>query len=257
MADRWDPTVWTTSWLFWPVRHAARRFEAHAGWPALAEYDGVVAPFAPMRFVAAPPRRRRRGRGAPSLELQYDARIHQRGEVPCRRASWHDFFNALVWTAFPRAKAALHARQYRTVAARGRDERGFPAARTREQDALALLDEGGALVLCADAAADSLCAELGATGAGASALPQLVAAGQATVAVFGHALYEHMARGDATARAAAFVVAAATVPREPARRLRLLDAALAAAIDDPASFREPEARSSFVLAQVATLPTPP
>ena len=63
---------------------------------------------------------------------------------------WHDFLNALVWATFPRAKLALHRRQHAAI------ERWIPPgatqlpnARTREQDALALVDEGGVL-LCED-----------------------------------------------------------------------------------------------------------
>lgn len=61
---------------------------------------------------------------------------------------WHDFLNALVWLTFPNAKRAFHRRQHAAI------ERSIPAgathppnARTREQDALALIDEGGVLMV--------------------------------------------------------------------------------------------------------------
>ena len=61
-----------------------------------------------------------------------------------------------MWAAFPKAKAALHARQHRAVQAWARERSTMlddhtvdrlPNGRTRELDALALLDEGGVLLL--------------------------------------------------------------------------------------------------------------
>ena len=61
---------------------------------------------------------------------------------------WHDYLNALVWATFPRSKLALHARQHRAVQGwLPADATQLPNARTRELDALALVDEGGVLLL--------------------------------------------------------------------------------------------------------------
>ena len=65
---------------------------------------------------------------------------------------WHDFMNALVWATFPRAKAALHRQQhalYQAWATPGATR--LPNARTREQDGLALVDEGGVVILASNA----------------------------------------------------------------------------------------------------------
>jgi hypothetical protein len=66
--------------------------------------------------------------------------------------------NGLVWATFPRAKRALHARQHRALAARvaERTER-LPQTRSREQDALALFDEGGLVVARHSANEESTC----------------------------------------------------------------------------------------------------
>jgi Protein of unknown function (DUF3025) len=75
--------------------------------------------------------------------LAYEQRILERGEVATREGDWHDFFNALVWMAFPRTKAALNA----THCVDGTAAAG---TRSRCRDALTLLDESGMLIRCSD-----------------------------------------------------------------------------------------------------------
>jgi hypothetical protein len=156
--------------LFWPIAPAARAFAAENDWPAVESYGRAFGDpaSAPVRFeaAAAPPRRRR---GPVDREALYDARI-VRGVVPTRPRSWHDYLNALVWATFPRAKRALHERQHRALDGRLADgARVLPPTRSREHDALALIDEGGVV---------------------------LVESGGAThLVVFGHALYEGLVLG--------------------------------------------------------------
>lgn len=69
-----------------------------------------------------------------------------RGAVPTRANNLHDLLNALVWARFPRAKRALCARHLRLARARERTPAGQQRLRTREQDAAAMLDEGGMLL---------------------------------------------------------------------------------------------------------------
>ncbi len=104
---------------------------------ALARAAGVALPDGtPVKFVEAP------GRRVPAID--YERRIAQTGEVAVRRGSLHDFFNVLVWLAFPRTKAALNAVHVAP--------RPAPAAGSRApaRDAATLLDESGLLVACAD-----------------------------------------------------------------------------------------------------------
>jgi hypothetical protein len=144
---------------FEPIVPAARLVVREA-WPTVAAIDAAFRERAGIRFVVAKPRPRRK-RGPVSVGDLYDAHI-ARGEVPTREQNWHDLLNALVWATFPRAKAALHARQHRAIREWAGDSvvRRLPNARTRELDALALIDEGG-IVVCGDGRA-----------------------------IFGHALYE-------------------------------------------------------------------
>jgi len=48
----------------------------------------------------------------------YELHVGRHGEVPTRPANWHDWFNALAWLAWPKAKAALNARHVRAIEAR-------------------------------------------------------------------------------------------------------------------------------------------
>lgn len=86
-----------------------------------------------MRFV--PPGTR---------DAYYESKVFETGEVETRPESPHDWFNALVWLAFPRAKArinALHAREL------PKDPKG---RRSPLRDLLTIFDEGGAVVICED-----------------------------------------------------------------------------------------------------------
>ncbi len=89
-----------------------------------------------LAFVASP-KRSRRSRRKDSDALPYEIRVAARGEVETRDESWHDYFNVLTWTVFPQLKAALNARQI--------EAREVGVVRSREQDRLAIFDEGGVL----------------------------------------------------------------------------------------------------------------
>lgn len=157
--QRWTGDLLERSALFEDFRELARPLTVGSGWPTLDLYTRFVeaercarAPeLSPVRF-AAPVPRPRRARDKRRLEPtdSYDGRVVLLGEVPCLVESYHDFFNVLAWAAFPRSKRALHARQLRAfegVLAAGPSR--LPNRRTREQDALTLFDEGGAVIAAA------------------------------------------------------------------------------------------------------------
>jgi hypothetical protein len=74
----------------------------------------------------------------------YEAHIASTGCVPTRH-NLHDFFNASVWFAFPRIKAALNTRQSTAI-----DALGVGPTRGGVRDALTLFDENALLFACAD-----------------------------------------------------------------------------------------------------------
>jgi hypothetical protein len=226
-----DPQFLGRSLLFWPLARAARALKTCDDFPSAGDLMGVFEATPPVRFVAAgPARRRREPIDARSL---YDGRVTLEGVVPTRARCWHDFMNALVWGTFPRAKRALHARQYRAIAARlvpGATR--LPPVRSPELDALALLDEGGIAVLATDP--ERVRAALATRGP--DVLRAEVEAGTVLPVIFGHAIYESLALGVAPAVAAAIVLA--RDPSEP-DAVRDADARLARAIEDGAILRSP------------------
>lgn len=137
-----------------------------------------------------------RAPGGPALRLVapveapagYEPAVSE-GAVPTREGSWHDAFNVLAFIAFPRAKLALHRR---VLALReARTAAGAPAGvRSREEDALALLDEGSLVIAGppdAIAALDQVRRE--------GSLPRIDAVMRAhglAAWVLGHALLEHL-----------------------------------------------------------------
>jgi hypothetical protein len=147
-AVSWDPRFGIGDRAFESVDAAAKRLRRFSAWPSVEDIDRALADLvAPIRFVVQAPKTRRR-RGPVDAALLYDGRISVEGVVPTRARSWHDLLNALVWASFPKSKRALHARQHRAMCARiGASIRRLPNARTREQDLLAMLDEGGVLTI--------------------------------------------------------------------------------------------------------------
>ena len=216
--------------LFWPLARAARAFVQLDDFPPIETLGGVFDGDLPVRFVPAAPRRRRRS--PVDVQTLYDARITLERAVPTRARCWHDLMNALVWGTFPNAKRALHARQHRAISERvAPGARGLPP-RSPELDSLALIDEGGLVVLTSDP--DSTEAALRTRRDGV--LRSYVESGAADALVFGHAIYESLALGVTPA-----VVAAVVLRRdgEEPDVVRAADDALARAIVDGARLRSP------------------
>lgn len=208
----WDPELAKKSPLFWPIADAMDALvKAHgdaASFPTPETIDAALGARAGVRFERQRPKPRRRRSGQPDSSPMYDARIAREGCVPTRPGSWHDLMNALVWATFPAAKRALHERQHGLVVPAAPGE---SARRPRELDALALLDEGGVVVLTPRPLEDE------------EALATAIASGEATAIVFGHAIYEGLVLGRPAPLASVVCVEGkadeglATVVADPAR----------------------------------------
>jgi hypothetical protein len=109
-------------------------------WPDVAQYRRLLG--ADVDFVPASGRLPA-GLDASDIADSYVDRCC-RGEVPTRPENLHDFMNALTWAAFPKAKRALCQRQRAIAVARGAHTSRL---RTKAQDRLAMLDEGGLVQL--------------------------------------------------------------------------------------------------------------
>ena len=144
----WDEQFAARSPLFAPLRSFAAAAQG-AAWPtpdrlsALTKQAAVFSGGAcPLQFTSAAAQ-------SPPAAADYELRIHDAGLVPLREANWHDLFNALVWLAFPRTKAALnraHAAELRATPG------GARGARNARRDLLTLFDESGVLVLSSSGA---------------------------------------------------------------------------------------------------------
>jgi hypothetical protein len=228
-AAAFDPELIARDPLLSPLARAAAALGPLDDFPAVEALDRVFDGDAPVRFVVAPARRRR---GEPIDERAlYDARITLDREVPTRRQCWHDLMNALVWGTFPRAKRALHARQHRAIRARIEPgARRLPPTRSSELDALALLDEGGLVILAADPGGVHAPSRVD-----PRALPAALSSGAARAVIFGHAVYESLVLGVRPAVVAAIVLpfdAAEASPTHAADR-SLAEALWAGALTSP------------------------
>jgi hypothetical protein len=224
-----------------PIQRELAQFDRYERFPtaheltelhrARVEARGLRA----LRFVEVPRNKpRRKGQPIVLAEL-YEGRVIERGEVPTRRDDWHDLFNALAFITFPRAKRALHARQYTIMQGRlSPGAKRLPNARTREQDALALFDEGGLVVV-------------GTTHTGEPELAAEIQAGRACAIPFGHALYEHMVARAPCPLATAFAIAVEPAALSDAW-LDALDRALAQSLSAPTCFTVPSPERGVSLA---------
>ncbi len=236
----WDPGAVERIDALWPLYDAARAFAEQRSWPSIDDWNDALrgdepppraASGAPIRFERQPSRRVLRSRRQELLG--YDESIFLHGIVPSREGNWHDFFNMLAWRSFPDAKRALNARQYEAQQRRVLDGDRDSGRRTREQDALAMLDEGGLLLLAGDPFAalveDSLARNDHAV------LCEMVRAGELAILVFGHALCEQLVADTTSARGFAVVLGAGD--DRPSRRAgstmrRRADLALAQRLSD-------------------------
>lgn len=211
---------------------------------ALAAAHARVVP--PPRFEVQRPKPRRRDRdGTRTVEVatRYDGLVALTGAVPTRPSNWHDFYNALVFIAFSRAKRALHARQF--AAARAAIPEGavrVPGRRTREQDHLTILDEGSVLVACAPGTRSETEQALRAVGTDAIGA-------QTPMIVFGHAVYEHFHFGRPALRAMTVVLELERSPSLMRGRelVEALDDALTTLLETPDAFRDPTSAFSITL----------
>lgn len=109
--------------------------------------------------TAATPLKNHRGlpiRFVPQAELPsgtpYEAFISGTGQVPTRD-NLHDFFNALVWLAFPKIKSQLNACQAAEIARMSNAATDLSLSmsnRGRVRDAATIFDENAALIITRD-----------------------------------------------------------------------------------------------------------
>ena len=139
------PAVWAAAWAARPelepyVELLKRLAQGAPDWPEVSRYRTLLD--ADVDFVV-PAGRLPAGLDDSDVDDSYIGRCVF-GAVPTRTGNLHDLMNALTWAAFPRAKLSLCRRQVAVARARGRHTNRL---RTRAQDRLAMIDEGGMLAL--------------------------------------------------------------------------------------------------------------
>lgn len=77
----------------------------------------------------------------PFINLGYEERIFHSGIIATRKDNWHDFFNAIVWHAFPQIKKAINAIHIEEL------KKQESNLRSRKRDLLTLFDESGVIVI--------------------------------------------------------------------------------------------------------------
>lgn len=242
----WVPDPDLTSPLFTPLHPISEQLCRRPEWPSTDDYTALAAKvrgergldLPPLRFATQAKKPRRAKRESVTLDELYDGSIALRGEVPCLTASYHDLFNAVIFAAFPLAKHALHSRQFRALSERvvpGMQR--LPEARTREQDALTVFDEGGSVVLVSP--------EFHARWQVSRAVTPLDDARDAQLWIFGHALLEHILYGKCELRSCAVVlVRDAAALADP---LPWIDERVAARLRDVECFQRPGADAVLTL----------
>ena len=164
------------------------------------------------------------GQGNLPAGQAYEAHIFQTRTVPTRD-NLHDFFNGLVWLAFPEAKRRLNELQAAEIA-----RTGIGATRGPLRDALTLFDENGAVL----DAPDALWKALVARDWNALFVTQRALWSEARLLVFGHALLEKLV----SPRKAATAHVLLPLP-DAERSLALDDAALARSLSPERLARKP------------------
>jgi hypothetical protein len=142
--DEWRQRFLDASPMFEPLRGVGSALAELERWPTLDDYNVLLHPPIPTASGAEIGFVPQAGKPA-HMEDKYESRIYLAGEVQTRTENWHDLFNALVWLAFPRTKAAINARHFASIT----ESRG-EGNRDKTQDALTLFDESGVVVLYSD-----------------------------------------------------------------------------------------------------------
>jgi hypothetical protein len=164
---------WAQPWVapYRGIGEAAARAAVHASVAAALRQcaaPGFLPEFVPQQDLPA--------------GQAYEAHIFQTRTVPTRD-NLHDFFNGLVWLAFPQTKRRLNELQAAEIS-----RRGIASTRGPLRDALTLFDENGA-VLDAPAA---LWKALAGRDWHALFVTQRALWAEARLLVFGHALLEKL-----------------------------------------------------------------
>ena len=142
----WNPNFVDLSPMLEPLLHLKEYFANCPFWPEHADLNKLtlqrnqqVLTQSGKQICFVP-----QDIGKKSFEQNYESRIYLTGQVQTRTENWHDFFNALVWYIFPRAKSALNQLHYQ---AQLFELLNKIKRRCALRDAATLFDESGIIVV--------------------------------------------------------------------------------------------------------------
>lgn len=137
----------------------------------------------------------------------YEVRIFNEGVLPVRKNSLHDLFNVLAWRTFPHSKRAINRIHMEAMATE------LPGKRGPRRDFLTLVDEAGVIVLVDDKNSSAWMAgeirriRQGDPQAYPKEIKRILAAVNARLSIFGHALFESLVlRPETLPKVGAFAV---------------------------------------------------
>ncbi len=230
----WDSRFW--------LRHPGiETLRPVSGWPAWSRWPGVDdlqsvldgSTETVMNASGSPLLVSR----APSVlsAAEYETSVARDARLAVRLPGWHDVFNVLAWAAWPKAKAALNARNVAEI------DRHSGPNRSRARDALTGFDEDGVVVCVADPRLEQLAREFrwkALFWENRAALPN-----DFRVYVFGHALAEKLLEPfvGLTAKAVFVESVPGLADAPPDRQRAILDRRLADIISAPDRFATPAA----------------
>jgi len=144
----WNPNFVDLSPMFEPLMHLKEFFENCPFWPEHTDLNKLtlqrnqqILTQSKKQICFVP-----QSIGNQCVE-NYESRIYTTGQVQTRAENWHDFFNALVWHLFPRAKSTLNQLHYQ---AQLFELLNKIKHRCSLRDAATLFDESGVIVVSSD-----------------------------------------------------------------------------------------------------------
>lgn len=147
----WDKHFYQTSPIFSPLAQITKQLTANNNWPDLDAYNQLITKNEKqivnhnglhIRFIPQTVQQI-------SFDDQYESMIYQQGLVQTRMASWHDFFQVLIWSIFPITKSYLNALHYQSSLER-RQKNPNNKLRSKLENFVTLFDECGAVIIYND-----------------------------------------------------------------------------------------------------------
>ncbi len=144
--QNWNPDFMDLSPMFAAFQHLKKCFADQQYWPEHIDLNRLsrlqqqpIVTQSGKSICFVPPMM-----GKQCFEQKYESRIFLTGQVQTRSQNWHDFFNALVWQIFPRAKSALNQLHFQAQITESLNQVG---RRGILRDAATLFDESGVVVV--------------------------------------------------------------------------------------------------------------